>query len=170
MKPPEERIGALLARGGATLAVAESCTGGMVAARITSVPGSSAYFHGGYVAYSNRMKREDLGLPAEVLAAEGAVSDAAARGLAEGARRRRGADWGVGVTGIAGPAGGTPEKPVGLVFVAVAGPDVCCARRCVFRGGREAVRAQAAEAALALLADALEQHAGLDIDRPRAMA
>jgi nicotinamide-nucleotide amidase len=100
--------------------VAESCTGGIVAQKLTDVPGSSAYFLGGVVAYSNAAKQELLGVPAALLQEHGAVSEACARAMAEGVRARFGADLGVSTTGISGPDGGTPEKPVGLVHLALA--------------------------------------------------
>ena len=106
-----------------TLAVAESCTGGMVGAALTSVPGSSAAFLGGTIAYANEIKERALGVPHELLVAHGAVSEEVARAMAEGVRERFGADWGVSTTGIAGPGGGTEEKPVGTVCVGLAGPD-----------------------------------------------
>ena len=107
---------------GLTLATAESCTGGLVAARLTSVPGSSDVFLGGVVAYANEVKEAELDVPAEVLAEHGAVSAETAAAMARGARERLGADVAVAVTGIAGPGGGTPEKPVGLVYLHAAGP------------------------------------------------
>jgi nicotinamide-nucleotide amidase len=116
----EEVVGALLRREGKTIAVAESCTGGLLAERITSVPGASTYFLGGVVAYANAAKRILLGVPEEVLERQGAVSEAAARSMAEGVRARLAADFGVATTGISGPSGGTEVKPVGLVYVALA--------------------------------------------------
>jgi nicotinamide-nucleotide amidase len=113
----------LLAERGKTLALAESCTGGFIANRITNVSGSSAVFRGGVVSYSNELKEKFLGVKAETLARHGAVSEAVAREMAEGARQRAGADYALAVTGIAGPTGGTPEKPVGTVFIALAAPD-----------------------------------------------
>ena len=116
----EQALGALLVARGLTLAVAESCTGGLLAERISAVPGASRYFAGGVVAYANTAKRDLLGVPDRLLAGHGAVSAPVARALAEGARNRFGADLAVSTTGISGPDGGTPEKPVGLVFVGFA--------------------------------------------------
>lgn len=108
---------------GLTLAVAESCTGGLIGSLITDVPGSSRVFPGGVVAYANGPKRELLGVPADLLVAHGAVSREAAAAMAEGVRRALGTDIGVGVSGITGPTGGTPEKPIGTVFIACAAPS-----------------------------------------------
>jgi len=146
------RILNYLAARHATLAMAESCTGGMIGAALTAIPGSSAVFVGGVIAYSNDIKRRVLGVPASVLARHGAVSAECVRAMARGARRLTGATWAVSVSGIAGPGGGTPGKPVGLVQVAVAGPKSVIARGFRFRGNRERVRTQAATAALRLLA------------------
>jgi nicotinamide-nucleotide amidase len=118
----ESVIGDLLRAAGQTLTTAESCTGGLVAQRITAVPGSSDYFLGAAVTYSNELKTRMVGVPAEMIAANGAVSEPVARAMAEGVRRALGSDWGVGITGVAGPGGGSEEKPVGTVHVAVAGP------------------------------------------------
>lgn len=134
---------ALLARGW-TVATGESCTGGMVAARLVDRPGSSAYVAGGVVVYSNRAKTELLGVPAELVAAHGAVSPEVARALADGARERFGADLGVGVTGVAGPDGGTEGKPVGYVCLCVTTADgTVVARDPQFRGTRADVRERA---------------------------
>lgn len=116
----EAAVGRLLRERGQTLAVAESCTGGMIASRITDVPGASEYFLAGVVAYANAVKTQLLGVPEGLLAQFGAVSEECARAMAEGARAAFGTDYAIATTGIAGPGGGTPEKPVGLVYVAVA--------------------------------------------------
>jgi len=150
------RVGrALLARG-ARVAVAESCTGGLVGARLTSIPGSSRYVLGGIVAYHNRAKAALLRVPPAMLRRHGAVSAPVAAAMARGARRACGADHAVGVTGIAGPGGGGAGKPVGLVHVAVCGLGATRCRQAVFRGGRRQVREQAAELALILLLERLE--------------
>jgi nicotinamide-nucleotide amidase len=146
-----------LCRGrGLTLATAESCTGGLVAARLTSVPGSSDVLVGGVVAYANGVKERELGVPADVLERYGAVSAETAEAMARGARERLGADVAVAVTGVAGPGGGTEQKPVGLVFVHVSGPDGEHARRTDFPGDREMVRGRATAAALHLVRKLLE--------------
>jgi len=132
----------------ATLAVAESCTGGLLAQRITSVPGSSEYFLGGVVCYSNELKQQWVGVTADDLAAHGAVSAEVARALAEGIRSRTCSTLGVGITGIAGPGGATQDKPVGLVYVALATPEGSEVRQQRYMGGREIVRWQAAQTAL----------------------
>jgi nicotinamide-nucleotide amidase len=141
---------------GLTLATAESCTGGLVSARLTSVPGASAAFVGGVVAYANGVKRAGLGVPETLLEEHGAVSAEVARAMAHGVRERLGSDVGVAVTGVAGPDGGTPEKPVGLVFVHAAGPDGEEARRSDLPGDREMVRGRATAAALHLVRKLLQ--------------
>jgi PncC family amidohydrolase len=138
---------------GVTVAVAESCTGGMVAAAITAVPGSSGYFLGGVVSYADDAKRDLLGVDEAVLAAHGAVSAQVARAMAEGARARFGASVAVSVTGIAGPDGGSAEKPVGLTYVGVADATGVDVRRIVWTGDRASNRQESAAAVLeALLA------------------
>jgi nicotinamide-nucleotide amidase len=141
---------------GLTLATAESCTGGLVASRLTSVSGSSDVFLGGVVGYSDEVKRAELGVDARILEDHGAVSPEAARAMASGARERLGADVAVAVTGVAGPGGGTPEKPVGLVFVHVVGPHGEEARRTDLPGDRELVRGRATATALHLVRRLLE--------------
>ncbi len=150
----EEVVGRLLAARGQTLALAESCTGGLVGSRVTRVPGSSAYFAGGIVAYANEAKVAVLGVSAELLAEHGAVSGEVAAAMARGARERFGADLGLAVTGIAGPGGGTEEKPVGLVHVAVAGSggeEGAVTRRYQLLGDRQQIRERAAALALDLV-------------------
>jgi nicotinamide-nucleotide amidase len=159
----EEIVVGLCRSGGLTLAAAESCTGGMVAARLTDVAGASEAFVGGIVAYSDELKRAQLGVPAEVLAKHGAVSAATAEAMAEGARRMLGADVGLAVTGIAGPGGGTPEKPVGLVFVHAAGSDRSSARELTIPGDRADVRGRATVIALHLVRRLLSQSRHEDV-------
>jgi competence/damage-inducible protein CinA-like protein len=147
----EELVLALCRAKGLRLATAESCTGGMVAARLTDVPGSSESFVGGVVAYADEVKRFELGVAEELLAEHGAVSPEVAAAMAEGALARLGADVAVAVTGIAGPGGGTPEKPVGRVHLHAVGPDGSLARMLDFPGDREQVRVRATVTALHLL-------------------
>ncbi|MAR07881.1 MAG: competence/damage-inducible protein A [Cyanobium sp. NAT70] len=132
----------LLRDAGQTLAVAESCTGGALGAAVTAVPGSSQVFLGGVIAYSNAVKEQLLSVPSQVLAEHGAVSDPVVIAMAQGVRQRLGSDWAVAISGVAGPGGGDPEKPVGLVHLAVAGPDGCEAisQRFGDRRGRQAVQ------------------------------
>ena len=149
----------LVARGFAdqrlTVATAESCTGGLLAARLTARPGSSAWVLGGVAAYANSAKEQLVGVPAALLAAHGAVSPEVALALADGARDRFGADVGVGITGVAGPGGGTEDKPVGTVHLCVAGPDGREARSLVFPGSRAAVRERSVTMAMHLLRQVL---------------
>jgi nicotinamide-nucleotide amidase len=147
----EELVLSLAGAGGLTLATAESCTGGLVAARLTSVPGSSASFVGGVVSYADEVKRSELDVPEELLATYGAVSAEVAAAMADGARRRLGADAAVAVTGVAGPAGGTAEKPVGRVYLHAAGPDGSVTRMLDLPGQREQIRVRAMVTALHLL-------------------
>jgi nicotinamide-nucleotide amidase len=142
-------VGQLLARQGETISVAESCTGGGLGAMLTAVSGSSGYFLGGVIAYDNWIKQALLGVDAEVLASHGAVSAAVAQQMAEGVRDRTGSTWGLSITGVAGPEGGTAEKPVGLVYVGVAGPQVALGVPYRFGDrGREWVRQVSACSAL----------------------
>jgi nicotinamide-nucleotide amidase len=146
----EVALDALSSRG-QTLAAAESCTGGLVSAHLTDVPGASRVFLGGVVSYSNEAKEQMIDVPRDTLIDHGAVSEEVARAMASGVRSRFGADWGVSITGIAGPTGGTDEKPVGLVHWAVAGPGGVTARQRVFLGNRSIVRAWSVNAVLDLL-------------------
>lgn len=139
-----------------TLATAESCTGGMVATRLTSVPGASEVFVGSVVAYANEIKQASLDVPAELIATHGAVSAEVAAAMAEGARARLGADVAVAVTGVAGPGGGSEDKPVGLVFAHAVGPDGEKAVRTELPGDREMIRGRATAAALHLVRRLLE--------------
>ncbi len=152
----EDLVLALCRAGGLRLATAESCTGGLVAARLTSVPGSSDVFVGGVVAYADEVKRSQLGVAAELLAAHGAVSAEVAEAMAEGARRRLGADVAVSVTGVAGPGGGSTEKPVGRVHLHAVGPEGSLARTLDLPGDREQVRARTAAFALHLVRELLQ--------------
>jgi PncC family amidohydrolase len=140
---------------GLTLAVAESCTGGLLAGALTASPGASAVFLGGIVAYSNAAKIALLDVPPTLIEAEGAVSEAVARAMAQGCRRRFLSDVAVSITGIAGPGGATAFKPVGLTFIAVAADDGVICHRYRWDGGRRANRERAVAAALDLLSDGL---------------
>jgi PncC family amidohydrolase len=158
----ERRAGELLRHHHATLATAESCTGGLIGSLLTDVPGSSDYYLGGVIAYSNQVKEHTLGVRAEILATVGAVSQETALQMAHGVRRLLGADYAVAVTGIAGPAGATPGKPVGLVYIALVGPGVeRCERHVWEEGGRVPDRvwnkALTARRALYALIEALEE-------------
>ncbi|HEU4671970.1 MAG TPA: CinA family protein [Candidatus Limnocylindrales bacterium] len=151
-----ERVQARCIAARLTCATAESCTGGLVAHAITSIAGSSAYFRGAIVAYEDSVKEALLGVPAEVLAAHGAVSAQVARAMATGARERLGVDLAVGVTGIAGPSGATPGKPVGLTYLATASRQGIDVRRETWAGDRAANIRSSAAAALELLLTAAE--------------
>ena len=157
---PEEELGTLLQRLEMTLVVAESCTGGLLAHRITNVPGSSTYFLGGFIAYSDKTKEEFLGVRHETLVVHGAVSDETAREMARGARQRVGTDLAVSITGIAGPTGGTTEKPVGLVYIALAAPGDERCQRSVWQGDRLQNKVQSVEAAMGLVLSYLRVQTG----------
>lgn len=144
-------VGTLLKERRLTLSVAESCTGGLLGHRITNVPGSSAYFERGVVAYSNRAKEELLGVSSQLLAAHGAVSGPVAEAMARGISEVSGSQLGLSITGVAGPDGGTPTKPVGTVFIGLAGRDGARSRRFLFAGGRESIKWQSTQLALDLL-------------------
>ena len=147
----EEVVGRLLSRGKKTLATAESCTGGLLGGQITSVSGSSAYYRGGVIAYANDVKLAHLGVSPEILEREGAVSADVAEQMAAGVRERFGSDFGLGITGIAGPEGGTLEKPVGLVFLALASGSFVRVRQYRFGGDRIRVREWSVRMALDML-------------------
>jgi len=144
----EEVIGYLLYMRKKTIAVAESCTGGLISHRLTNVPGSSNYFLGSVVAYSDKIKRERLGVKKTTLEKYGAVSEKAAEEMAKGAKKLTRSDFGLGITGIAGPTGATKEKPIGLVYIALAYKDKVETREFKLRGEREVIKAKAASAAL----------------------
>lgn len=155
-----EALNDALARAGKRVAVAESCTGGLVAKRMTDPPGSSRVFVGGVVAYANEVKTAQLGVSKEDIAREGAVSETVARGMALGVAERFGVEAGIGVTGIAGPGGGTPEKPVGSVWLAVALDGEVRTHRLSLMGDRVAIRERAAQEALARLLRLVRERAG----------
>jgi len=152
----EVLVGKLLVQRGMTVALAESCTGGLVASTLTDVPGSSDYFLGGVVAYSNQAKEKLLRVRHETLLTHGAVSEQTAREMARGARRIFGADVALSVTGIAGPGGGTLEKPVGLTYIALSATDVETCEQHIWKGDRWGNKAQSAQAALRLLQQYLD--------------
>jgi len=157
-RPVSEHVLALARSRGWTLATAESCTGGLVAVRLTDIPGASDVVLGGVVAYSNELKQSELGVPAEVLERHGAVSAETAEAMVHGARERLGADAAVAVTGIAGPGGGTPEKPVGLVYLHAEGPDGGRGQEFTIPGDRDAIRKRATAMGLHLLRRLLSQN------------
>jgi nicotinamide-nucleotide amidase len=152
-------VGRMLKANGQTLSLAESCTGGFVSHLITSIPGSSAYFVGGVVSYANAVKMEELGIPADMLELEGAVSKAVVERMAQGVREALRTSWSIAISGVAGPDGGTPEKPVGTVWMAVAGPEGVRSAEGHFPGSRDLVIKRSALAALNMLRRAL-------LDRP----
>ena len=161
---PGEAIDALvrqlaerLSATGQTVATAESCTGGLLAAAITDLPGSSAFFAGGMVPYSNEMKHRLLGVPEDLLATKGAVSAEVAIAMAQGARERLGTDLALSVTGIAGPAADATEKPVGLTFIGLAGPDIVLVKQFNWKGDRWENRRLSVEAALKLALESLSE-------------
>lgn len=151
-----ERAGQLLLQRGLTLGVAESCTGGLLAAYITDVAGSSAYFLGGIVAYSNAIKHRLLGVSLRTLKSQGAVSAETVQEMARGARERLRVDIAVAITGIAGPTGALPGKPVGLTYIGLAGPDSDLVREYIWQGDRRLNRENSARAALELVVNYLE--------------
>jgi len=157
IEPIEVIIGRLFRKRGWRLSIAESCTGGLIGHRITNVPGSSDYFDGGVITYSNDAKIELLKVPEETIVTYGAVSRQTAVAMAEGIRKLRGIEVGIGVTGIAGPAGGTEAKPVGLVYIALSSPVRVECKEFRFDGDREMIKLQASEAALNMIRGLLEE-------------
>lgn len=159
MKPGEDNnvdeIARTMTEHNQTLAVAESCTGGLLGAAITRMPGASDFFRGGVIAYHNDVKRQLLKVRREALEDVGAVSEPVAQQMALGARAALSAGYAIGITGIAGPAGGTPEKPVGLVFICVSSDAGDIVRKYNFTGDRDAVRRQAVAAAFEILKEKL---------------
>ena len=151
MQKIEEEIVSLLKAGGMTVTTAESCTGGAIAARIVDVAGASAVFHQGFITYSNEAKSNLLGVTKESLDTYGAVSPQTAKEMAEGLLKKSSADFSLAVTGIAGPDGGSKEKPVGLVYIACAYKDTCQVEKNIFQGNRGQVREQTVLSALELL-------------------
>jgi nicotinamide-nucleotide amidase len=157
----EAQIGELLKHKGWTVCAAESCTGGLVMHRLTNIPGSSDYILGGVVSYANSAKQHILHVRQGSLIAYGAVSEQVASEMATGVRALFGATFAVSITGIAGPGGGTVDKPVGLTYIGLAGPDdLLIVQRHIWQGDREAVKAASAEAALKLLLDTVKQQTG----------
>lgn len=152
----ECRVGILLRERGQTVATAESCTGGLIGSMLTDVPGSSDYYVGGIIAYANAVKQRVLGVEADLLDAWGAVSEPVALAMAHGVRHLLGADYGLAVTGIAGPTGGTPIKPVGLVYIALVGPNVERCERHIWGGDRVENKRLSARRALQMLLEQLE--------------
>jgi PncC family amidohydrolase len=154
----DKELAELFVLSGRTLALAESCTGGLIAARITALPGCSGWFRGGVIAYHNEIKQRLLGVPISLLEQHGAVSEQVACVMAEGAHREIGSDLALAVTGIAGPDGGSPEKPVGTVYLALADDDGCVTEQYHFTGNREQIRQQSVEQALFLIKSRLMVH------------
>lgn len=158
MIKPEEALVALLLRRGLKLATAESCTGGLIAKRLTDVPGASAVYLGGVVSYANEVKENVLGVSGADLAALGAVSRTVSEQMARGVAGITGADIAVSTTGIAGPGGGSAEKPVGLVYIAASYGDICVATENHFSGTRDEIRQKAADRAMSLAAELIEKY------------
>ncbi len=152
----EARIGKMLKEKGLTIAVAESCTGGLISSRITDVSGASDYFEAGITTYSNRAKITLLSVPEEIINRYGAVSRETAKSMAEGVKKAACADIGVSVTGIAGPTGGTEEKPVGTVFIGLAIEKGTYVRKFLFDGNRFEIRRKTSDAALKIVEEYLE--------------
>lgn len=155
----EERLGILLREKGLSIALAESCTGGLMASRITNIAGASDYFKAGLVVYSNQAKQRFLSVPEQSIRAHGAVSREVAEKMAEGVRAATGTDIGLSITGIAGPGGGSPEKPVGTVYIGLSAKEGTLVRNFQFTGTRIEIKAQAATEALKFVMAFLEGRA-----------
>lgn len=166
-KPLEVRVGELLRKNGLRLAVAESCTGGLVGHLITNIPGSSTYYMGSVTAYAYEAKVRLLDVRWETLEKYGAVSKETVLEMARGIRRALAADIGLAISGIAGPGGGTPDKPVGLTWIGLSADGVDEAWRFTWKGGRIAVKEQSAQAVLRLLVEYLSDRTGMDIERDK---
>ena len=160
MEQVEETLAALLKEKKMSVTVAESCTGGMIAAKLVNVPGISEFFWGSFVTYANEAKTALLGVDEQLLEEKGAVSPEVAEAMALGAAKAAGADVGISSTGIAGPDGGTPEKPVGLVYIGCSIKSVVSVVECHFHGNRQEIRAQAAREALELAVACLNEYTG----------
>ncbi len=152
---PVEKIAELLQSRNETVATAESCTGGLISASFTALAGSSNWFTGGMVTYSNEAKQKLLSVSPEIFDLHGAVSEECAREMAKGARSSLETDWAISVTGIAGPGGGSIQKPVGLVYIGLAGPLGVTVTKNIFPGGRDSVRKATVEKAVSLLLDSI---------------
>jgi PncC family amidohydrolase len=155
MSEDAKKLGMLLLQRRQTLSVAESCTGGMLGAAVTDVPGSSAYFKGGVIAYSNEIKEKILGVSPELLRSKGAVSRDAVEAMAEGAAKVCGSSCSIAVSGIAGPDGGSADKPVGLVYIGICAPDKVQSFEFHFAGDREKIRKEATKAGLEKMVESL---------------
>ena len=151
------QLGEALRQRGQRIATAESCTGGLIAGALTAIAGSSDWFGFGWVSYANEAKQQMLDVRAETLMAHGAVSGQTVREMAEGARRHSGADWAIAVSGIAGPGGGSAEKPVGLVYIAVAGEKGTIVKKNLFTGTRRQIKFRTTQTALDMVHHYLEQ-------------
>jgi len=147
----EQACGMLLSEKHLTIAIAESCSGGLLSHRLTNVPGSSSYFYRGYVVYSNQAKIEDIGVPSSLLAQHGAVSEEVAHALAVGVRKNSNTDIGIGITGIAGPSGGSEQKPVGLVYIGISNSQHTQVKKYLFSGDREVIKTLSTQSALTQL-------------------
>ena len=151
----EKQLGGALRTNNLTISVAESCTGGLISHRITNIPGSSDYFDRGIITYSNKSKMELLDVPKLILESFGAVSEETAKAMANGVRKSANSDFGLAVTGIAGPGGGSPTKPVGLVFISCASAQSIIVNEFRFSGSRAEIKEQTSEEALKLVLDVI---------------